>query len=81
MEHMETGCAFIALRAKVPLLPALIDKPCRLFRLTKVTYGPLIDISDLVAEGISTETADKLNERIRTAILALADGGDQGKKW
>ena len=80
LEHMENGCAFIALRAKVPLLPVLIDKPCKLFRLTKVTYGPAVDISDLVAEGISNETAEKLNERIRTAILSLADGGDGGKK-
>ena len=75
MEHLETGCAFIALRAKVPLLPVLIDRPVRPFRLTRVTYGPPIDISDLVAEGINAETAEKLNERIRASILSLSDGG------
>ena len=75
LEHMESGCAFIALRAKAPLLPALIDKPVRLFRTTKVVYGPPIDISDLVEEGISAETAEKLNERIRANILALSDSG------
>ena len=71
MEHMETGCAFIALRCKVPLLPVRIDRPCRLFRMTRVTYGPPIDISDLVEEGVSNETAEKLNARIRDAILTL----------
>ena len=75
MEHLETGCAFIALRAKVPLLPVLIDRPVRPFRLTRVTYGPPIDISDLAAEGINAETAEKLNERIRASILSLSDGG------
>ena len=75
LEHMETGCAFIALRAKVPLLPVLIDRPCKLFRPVHVTYGPPIDISDLAAEGLSAETAEKVNERIRAGILALADSG------
>ena len=75
LEHMETGCAFIALRSKVPLLPVLIDKPFRFFRITRVIYGRPVDISDLVAEGISAETAEKLNARIREAILSLADSG------
>ena len=79
MEHLETGCAFIALRAKVPLLPALIDRPVRAFHVTHVTYGPPIDISDLVAEGISSETAEKLNDRIRKSVLALADSGAEKK--
>ena len=76
LEHMETGCAFIALRAKVPLLPVLIDRPCRAFHLTRITYGPPIDISDLVAEGMSSETADKVNARIRDRIRSLAGSGE-----
>ncbi len=80
LEHMETGCAFIALRAKVPLLPALIDRPCSLFRTTRITYGPPIDISDLAAEGMSSETAEKVNERIRAGILALAESGAREQK-
>ena len=80
LEHMETGCAFIALRAKVPLLPALIDRPCSLFRTTRITYGPPIDISDLAAEGISSETAEKVNERIRSGILSLAESGTGKQK-
>ena len=75
LEHMESGCAFIALRARTPLLPVLIDKPIRAFHVTRVIYGPPIDISDLAAEGISSETAEKVNERIRSSILALADSG------
>ena len=75
MEHMENGCAFIALRARVPLLPVLIDRKIRPFHVTRITYGPPIDISDLVAEGISAETAEKLNARIRSGILSLSDSG------
>ena len=40
MEHMENGCAFIALRARVPLLPVLIDRKIRPFHVTRITYGP-----------------------------------------
>ena len=65
MEHMENGCAFIALRARVPLLPVLIDRKIRPFH---------------VAEGISAETAEKLNARIRSGILSLSDSGAEGKK-
>ena len=43
--------------------------------MTRITYGPPIDISDLVAEGISAETAEKLNARIRSGILSLSDSG------
>ena len=75
MEHMENGCAFIALRARVPLLPVLIDRKIRPFHVTRITYGPPIDISDLVAEGISAEMAEKLNARIRSGILSLSDSG------
>ncbi len=77
LEHMETGCALIALRARVPLLPVLISSPCRPFRVTRIAYGPPIDISDLAEEGMSAETAEKVNDRIRAHILALGDSGGQ----
>ncbi len=75
LEHMESGCALIALRSKAPVLPVLVDKPCRLFRTVHVIYGPPVDLSDLIAEGISAETAEKCNARIREHILRLASGG------
>ena len=75
MEKLENGCAMIALMSKVPLLPALIDKPCRLFRPVRVTFGPPIDISDLAAEGVNAATAEKCSARIRDTIRALSDGG------
>lgn len=75
LKKMEAGCSMIALMSRVRLLPVLIDKPCRLFRPVHVIYGPPIDISDLVAEGVSAETAEKCSARIRESILALSDSG------
>jgi len=74
MENIESGCAFIALRSNVRLLPALIDKPCRAFRVTNVYFGEPVDISDLAARGISSETAEELNERMKKAVLSLSSG-------
>ena len=65
MEQIESGTALIALRSRAPLIPIYFDRPLRLFRRTTVTVGEEIPTADLVAEGINTETCEKLNERMR----------------
>ncbi len=65
MRQMESGVALMALRARVPLVPVYVDRPCRLFRVTHVRAGEEIPTADLAAEGLSQETAARLMERIR----------------
>lgn len=72
LEHMESGCAMIALRCKVPVIPVLIDRPCGLFRRVHVRFGRPIPLTDLYEAPFNNETAAAVLERMREGILSLA---------
>ena len=71
MEHIESGAAFIALRCKVPLVPVLIERPCKLFRKNDVWFGKPLEVQDLYAEEINTETVARLMDRMCSGICTL----------
>lgn len=71
MEQIESGTALIALRGKAPLQPVLINEKLRPFHTTHVYYGERMDITDLCAEGISNDVAERLNDRIRDVFRSL----------
>jgi len=71
MEHIESGAAFIALRCKVPLVPVLIERPCKLFCRNEVWFGKPLEVQDLYAEEMNTETVARLMDRMCSGIRAL----------
>ncbi len=71
MEHLETGCALIALRCRAEVYPVLIDRPCRLFRRVNVYFGRPLSLDDLYQASPNGETADEMNRRIREGVLRL----------
>lgn len=71
MEHLETGCALIALRCKAAVYPVLIDRPCRLFRRVNVFFGAPLSLDDLYEASPNGETAEEMNRRIRESVLSL----------
>ncbi len=71
MEHIETGTALIAMRSKAPVLPIYIDGKLGVFRLTNFYVGEPIPYDDLLAEGINTETCEKMNERMRETFRRM----------
>ena len=64
MEEIESGVALMALRSGAPLMPVYIQGKLRLFRPLKVSIGEPIPMDDLRAEGVNSETCQKLLERI-----------------
>ncbi len=73
MQEVESGAAFIALRARVPLLPVYIDGKIRPFHVTHVYYGEPMNIDDLVAMGVNTETVNLLCQRIHDVFYQMRD--------
>jgi len=65
MQQIENGTALIAMRSKSPVIPVYFQQKLRLFHLTHVYVGDPIPYDDLLAEGINTETCEKMNERMR----------------
>lgn len=71
MEEIETGVSVLALRHKVPLLPVYIAGRPRPFRKIRMIVTPPLNYDDLAEQGISKQTGDELNERIRRHYRAL----------
>ena len=71
MSEIESGTAFMALRANVPLLPVFIDGKPRFLRLRHVYVGEPIDISDLREQGYDAAVVEQVNERIRSTFLDM----------
>lgn len=73
MHEVESGTAFIALRAGVPLLPVYFDKKISFFRKANAYVSEPMDITALKAEGMNTETVAKLCKEIQETFFALRD--------
>ena len=71
MEQIESGTAMIALRSKCPIIPIYFDRKLSLFHRTNLIVGDPIPTEDLLAEGINTETCEKMNERLRETFRGM----------
>ena len=66
---MLPGAAMIALRGGVPVIPAYIDGPYRLFHHVDITVGAPVDISDL-GNRYDSATLTEVTSRISSSIFA-----------
>lgn len=73
MHEVESGTAFIALRAGVPLLPVYTTRKISFFRRAHTYVGQPMDITDLKAQGLNTETVDMLCKRIQETFWAMQE--------
>ncbi len=71
MEEVESGVALIALRSKVPLIPVYLTGKLGIFRRLDVYVGEPIEMEDLRAMGINTESCKLLLERITKTYARL----------
>lgn len=71
MHEVESGTAFIALRAGVPLLPVYTTRKISFFRRAHTYVGNPMDISDLKAQGLNADTVNELCHRIQETFLAM----------
>ena len=73
MEELESGVALIGLRSGVPMIPVYIQGKLRPFRPLHVLIGEPIPMDDLRAEGVNTETCQKLLARITQTYADMAE--------
>lgn len=71
MEQIETGTALIAMRSKAPVIPIYFDRKLSFFKVTNLYVGEPIPYEDLLAEGINTETCERMNERMRETFRRM----------
>ena len=63
MTGVESGLSMIALRNKVPVIPAYIHIKVRFFRRTDVYFLPPILYDDLLIKGVGKDSVDELTNR------------------
>ena len=71
MEQIENGTALIAMRSKAPVVPIYIDRKLSFFHVTNMHVGEPIPYDDLLAEGINTDTCERMNERMRETFRKM----------
>ena len=71
MEQIETGTALIAMRSKAPVIPIYFDRKLSFFKVTNLYVGEPIPYDDLLAEGINTDTCERMNERMRETFRKM----------
>ena len=67
---MLEGVSMIAMRANVPVIPAYIGGPYRLFRKTQLSFGPPVSFEGLPRR-VDSDTLDKATWRIEAAVWSL----------
>ena len=67
---MLAGVSMIALRAGVPVIPAYIGGPYRLFHRTQVSFGKPVDLSDF-GRRVDSATLQAATSRIEDAVWDL----------
>jgi len=72
MQNLESGVAFLALRANVPLLPVYITEKPRWFKTIHCYYGKPITFEKLMGDGVDKENCNKLLDMIRERYRQFA---------
>lgn len=73
MERVESGASLIALRSKAPVIPVYIHGRILPFRINHIYFGEVMDLSDLIEQGVNSETVNLLSGRIRDTFYAMRD--------
>ena len=67
----------MAIAAGVPIIPVYISSRFRLFHRVRVRVGAPMDIQDIKAQGVNSDTIKLLCDRIRETFYGLRDADNQ----
>jgi 8-oxo-dGTP pyrophosphatase MutT (NUDIX family) len=83
--QVRSGCAMIALRSGVPIIPVITNRAIRPFRFTKVKVGTAIDTTEFLTDGRPTKDGiEKLSgvlQKRMNEMLAGFEKKEKLKKW
>ncbi len=72
---IQNGVAMVALRAGVPIIPVVTDRPMRLFRLTRLKVGTAIDSTQYLEDGRMTKDGiNRLGDNLQYQMQQLLTG-------
>ena len=69
LQELKPGSAMFAFKAKVPILPVIMEKKARVFRKANLLVGKPVYLDEYFGRPYNTELSEELNEKIRVAML------------
>lgn len=72
LKPFEPGAALLALRSKVPVVPAYIRGKYKLWHQVTITYGEPIDLSEMFPGRVNSQQVEKATEVLQAAMRKLA---------
>ena len=69
LQPLKPGAGMLAFKAKVPVVPVIIDRKARIFRRTNVLIGKPLYLDEYYGRRLDSELHDEINEKIRNSML------------
>ncbi len=70
LQEIKGGAVVFAVRAKCPIVPAMLLKKPRLFRKTKIIVGKPFELSEFYEKKLSDEDIAKMEEIVREKMIS-----------
>ena len=77
VSEMKQGVALIALKAKAPIIPIMVEGKTRVFRLNRMTVGESFTLDEYCDQKVNAQLLDEVADKIMNSMNALSAKGKQ----
>lgn len=72
LQPFEAGAALLALRSKVPVVPAYIEGEYKFWHRVSITYGPPVDLAQMFPGRVNSLQVEQATDELYRAMRKLA---------
>ena len=69
LQPLKPGAGMLAFKAKVPIVPVIIDKKAHVFRKAKLLIGKPLYLDEYYGRKLDAELHEEINEKVRNSML------------
>ncbi len=69
LQELKAGAGMFAFKAKVPIVPVMMEKKAKAFKRTNMLVGKPIYLDEYFGQPLNAELNDKLNDLVREGML------------
>ncbi len=69
LQELKPGAGMLAFKAKVPVVPVIINKKPKIFRKAKLLIGKPLYLDEYYGKKLDSELHEEINEKVRQSML------------